>query len=535
METNSLILVCMALTLISGLVCGLTAYLVPHIPLLWQVSGVLAILFLAAYLALDRKSLGQLFSKKTTRYGLNALAMSILALGIAIFANLIANEHDLKKDFTKNQSHSLSEQSVKVLKNLKEEVTIKAFIDPRSKQEFQDVFDRYSYQTKMVKVEFLDLDKDPRVLEKYKIKKGDAIIVESANRSSRIDNLTGPEDAKLEEKLTNALIQVAKGDKKKIYFVSGHGERIPSDTGREGMSKIKQTLEESRYSVQELALMQVDKIPADADIVVDGGPRSQYVASELKNLEDYVWSGGKLLMMVDPNSPTDLKGFLAGFGANWTPKKTVFEANPLQKLAGGNPLLPLINGYDPTSEITRDLKQFSLFSIPTPIEKSATVPPGMKVTTLFSTSSRSLEVELQGEKVKIDEKTDRRGPLSLALSIEGTGKAPAAKPDPKDKDAAAKKDEPAKAPEFRMVVVGGSSFATNGFIDTGMNSDLFQNMLAWLAHDEDLISIRPKPTDVREFEVSETQVRVIYLASVFFLPLMMLASGLGVWMTRRRK
>ena len=107
METNSLILVCMALALISGLVCGLTAYLVPHLPLIWQVSGGLAVVFFLAYLALDRKSLGHTFSKKTTRYGVNVLAMSILALGIAIFLNLIANEHDLKKDFTKNQSHSL--------------------------------------------------------------------------------------------------------------------------------------------------------------------------------------------------------------------------------------------------------------------------------------------------------------------------------------------------------------------------------------------------------------------------------------------
>ena len=423
---------------------------------------------------------------------------------------------------------------MKVLKNLKAEVDIKAFVDPRNKQEYQDFFDRYTYQSKMVKIEFLDLDRDPHVLEKYKIKMGGAIIVESATRTSRIDNLSGPEDAKLEEKLTNALIQVAKGDKKKIYFVSGNGEHLPSDTGRDGFSKIKQTLEDSRYTVQELALMQTDKIPADADIIVDAGPKSQFVGNELKTLEQYVWNGGKLLMMVDPGSPADLKGFLEGFGGKWTPKKTVFEANPLQKLAGGNPLLPLVNGYDPTSEITRDLKQFSLFSIPTPIEKISPVPPGLKVTSLFSTSSRSLEVELQGDKVKIDEKTDRRGPLSLALSIEGTGKKPEApKPDPKDKDA--KKEDPSKAPEFRMVAVGGSSFATNGFIDTGMNSDLFQNMLAWLAHDEDLISIRPKPTDVREFEVSETQVRVIYLASVFFLPLMMLASGLGVWMNRRRK
>ena len=57
-----------------------------------------------------------------------------------------------------------------------------------------------------------------------------------------MDNIFGPDDPKLEEKLTNAIIQVVKGEKKKIYFLSGHGEHLLADTGREGLSQMKEAL-----------------------------------------------------------------------------------------------------------------------------------------------------------------------------------------------------------------------------------------------------------------------------------------------------
>ena len=163
--------------------------------------------------------------------------MTLVVLAIVIFLNLIFADHDLKKDFTKNRLHTLSEQSLKVIKGLSSEIRLKAFVNPNQVQEFQQLFDKYTYHNKMLKTEFVDVDKDPLVVKKYNIRQPGTIIVESDTRSSRVDNLMGPDDPKVEEKLTNAIIQVAKGDKKKIYFLVGHGEHLISDTGREGYSR----------------------------------------------------------------------------------------------------------------------------------------------------------------------------------------------------------------------------------------------------------------------------------------------------------
>ena len=98
-----------------------------------------------------------------------------------------------------------------------------------------------------------------------------------------------------------------------------------------------------------------------------------------------------------------------------------------------------------------------------------------------------------------------------------------------------KKEEAEKASEFRMIVVGDSDFASNQARQFGMNADLFQNMLSWLAQEEDLIAIRPKSAGESQFDITEQRSRVINLASIIVAPLIMFVSGVWVWVSRRRR
>lgn len=519
--------------ILSAVFCAVTWYLLPHLPLIWQISGAVAVLSLVGYVWLDRKTFQEAMSRKTTQYGLNSVLMSLIVFAIVVVVNLIFVNHDWKKDLTKNKLHTLSDQSVKVLKGMNGEIRMKAFVAPNQVQEFKGIFDKYTYHTDKLKTSFIDVDREPLVVKEYKIRQPGTIIIESDARQSRVENLGGPDDPKLEEKLTNAIIQVAKGDKKKIYFLIGHGEHLVSDNGREGLSEMKETLESGRYNVVDLNLMEKDKVPDDAEVVVVAGPHSEITDGELKSLEGYLSKGGKILMMVEPNSPKALQAWLAKYGADWHPMKAILEANRMQQLAGGNPLTPIVSNYDGANEITRDARQLSIYPIATPIEKAATIPNGYKVDGLLSTSARSLEVNLQGDKVVVNEKSDRKGPISLGLAI--TGKATAAPgAEAKKDDKAADPNAPKKDTDFRLVVVGDSDFATNGVKKFGINADLFQNMVSWLSHEEDLISIRPRPADSSEFEITEERARVINLASMVVAPLMMFLSGIMMWAKRRR-
>ncbi len=518
-------------TVILAAFCAVAAYLAPDTPLLWQISGGLAVALAIGAGFLSKAEVAKVLGKKTTLYGLNSLLMVVLFLAISIMLNVIISKYDVKKDFTKNKLHSLSEQSVKVVQGLKEEIVLKAFISPMQRPEFEKIFEKYTYHGKNLKPEYVDVDQEPMMVKKYDIKRSGTIVVEGKARHSKIDNLQGPDDPKLEQKVTNAIIQVTKGDKKKVYFTTGHGEMMASDTSQKGFSQAKEALEGSRYEVADLATVEKEAIPADAEILIVAAPKSDFLDHELKALDTFIQQGGKVLFLLEPDSTPTLKPFLAKLGADWHSKNTIVETNVLQKLAGGNPLTPIVTTYDGTHEITQEMKQLSIYAVTTPVEKTASPPTGAAVNSLFSTSNMSFEVPLQGDRVKLDPNKDKKGPFSLALAI--SGKVASAEPPKEGADADKKEDKEEK--DYRVIVVGDADFASNSLRTKGVNSDLFDNMVSWMSHDADLIAIRPKATDNSTFEITETRFRVINLASVVFAPLLMFLSGFAVWFFRRRK
>src|SRR5205814_1674685 len=89
----------MLVAIILILATGITSYLLPHVPLVWQITGGLAIVSAGAYLWLDRGFYAAVLAKRTTQYGLNSILMSVIAFGVLIMLNYIMAQHDIKKDF----------------------------------------------------------------------------------------------------------------------------------------------------------------------------------------------------------------------------------------------------------------------------------------------------------------------------------------------------------------------------------------------------------------------------------------------------
>lgn len=532
MKKEQLPLYCLLAAGLMLLTCGVTAYLVPDVPLVWQITGGLGIVLIGAYVYLAWEGLVRILSKKTTLYGLNSALMVCVLLAIVVVINLIIVKYDVKADFTKDKVHTFSDQTVKVLKGLKDDVKLRAFIVAMQQPQFQEILERYAYYSKHIKKELVDVHKEPMEVRRLEIKREGTIVVESGDRSEKVENLMGPDDPKLEEKISNAIIRVVKGGKRKLAFTTGHGEFLVSDNGRLGLSQIKEILSSSRYDVQEITLLDKEKIPDDIEILVIPAPSKPFMEHELKALEAYLDKGGKALFMMKPDSTPTLKPLLEKRGVDWRQGKAVFEMNILQKLLGGGPAMPIVTQYDRSHEITQTMQQLTVFHVASPVEKAKDAPKDLTVTSLFSSSPASLEGALDGDKIKVDQKKDRKGPLSLALAV--AGKIASSKAETKEKQPA---ENESKAPEkqYRMVVVGDAEFIDNQFRQNGLNTDLFQNMLSWLAQEEDLISIRPKPSDMSSLEITEGRYRVVNLASVFFAPMLMFLSGIWVWFVRRRK
>ncbi|NJM64109.1 MAG: hypothetical protein HC849_34585, partial [Oscillatoriales cyanobacterium RU_3_3] len=85
----------------------------------------------------------------------------------------------------------------------------------------------------------------------------------------------------------------------------------------------------------------------------------------------------------------------------------------------------------------------------------------------------------------------------------------------------------------RMVVIGTSQFAANGWFDQQLNSDVFLNSVSWLSKpDQQSFSISPKKSTNRRINMTVVQVGLLVLAWLIW-PLLGLIIGGTLWWQRR--
>ena len=148
----------LSLAIVALLSSAISLVLFSHLPWIWGGTLAIGVLSLGTFLVMTRQSLGVVLSRRSTRYGINSVAMSIVVVAIVVVINMIASNHDIKKDVTKDKLHTLSDQTIKILKSLKSDVTLRTFISPMQIQEFDPVFDKYTYYTDKIKKEYVDVD-----------------------------------------------------------------------------------------------------------------------------------------------------------------------------------------------------------------------------------------------------------------------------------------------------------------------------------------------------------------------------------------
>ncbi|WP_449416552.1 GldG family protein [Phormidium nigroviride] len=92
---------------------------------------------------------------------------------------------------------------------------------------------------------------------------------------------------------------------------------------------------------------------------------------------------------------------------------------------------------------------------------------------------------------------------------------------------------PSSAKESRMVVLGNSQFATNGWFEQQLNGDVFINSVSWLSKpDQKILSISPKKVTNRRINMSLVQAAGLVIAWLVW-PLIGLAIAAFLWWRRR--
>ncbi len=478
-------------------------------------------------------------SQRSTKHGANMAVMIAVFAVIIALVGVMSVRYKVRTDLTETGRYSLSRQTVKILKSLEHDVEAVAFYrgDERSRQAMHDLLEEYSYHTPKFSFHFVDPDKRPIETAKYGVTSYRTTLIRSRGKQETV----GFES---EEKLTNALLKVISDKVKTIYFLKGHGEKDLKDGEKTGYKLAKAAMEKETFKVSELLLVNQERVPEDAAILVIAGPKTDFLPAELVKIRSYVDGGGSLLFLLDPLLAPTISTHLSGYGFKVGNDIIIDKQS---KMLGANYLTPVVMEYNQKHMIGRDFRFVTFFPVARSIEVKEDPAKGMfNLAKTGSSSWAKSKGKLEEEDIKFNADDDQRGPISLAAVsvIKVKDKSNAAAPAPaKAPSVAGKPGDTVVTPKStltegvnrwgRIIVVGDSDFAGNAYLNLMGNKDFFLNMVGWLAKETALVSVRKKPTELTPLTLTDTQNNLVFWLCVILMPTLMLAIGIAVVGRRR--
>jgi len=455
----------------------------------------------------------QWIKARQTKYAAYAATYILVVIAIVVVANVLADRYNKSYDATANKRYSLSDQTAKIVKGLKQPATITYFNQSTRFRDGRDLLDQYANLSPKLQVKYVDPDKEPEVARESGIRNLGTAVVQIGAKHEEAKSMT-------EEGITGAFIRDLKSTTRTVCFASGSGEHPLDGSDREGMSKFKDVLSKDNYESKSVDLLTKAEVPSDCTTLVIAGPTKNYEQPEVDAIKKYVEDGGRALFMLDPplklghdeiadnNALTNL---LQGWGVTLD-KDLILDLNPLGQIAGVGPEVALVTSY--ASQPIVDQLRGTATGFPLARSLDIKNTDKTSVQKLFDSSSTSLATNnLSSPAVNANDPKNRKGPLTIAAAgTYNTGK---------------------ENSQGRFVVVGSSNWAANRFIEFNGNDDLASNTINWLSSDEDLISIRPKTPEDRRITMTGAQLTLVKLVSQFGLPLVVMVMGISVWWKRR--
>lgn len=504
----------------------------PYEKLIALVLSLLGVASLVVYIILNLSLLKQSFKRKSFLYSSNMFFIIILVFAILVLVNYFFARNHYRHDFTEGKLHSLSDQSVKVLKNLKNDIKIQSYFREGnfSRAKMENLLTIYAYHSKKIKYEFIDPDKNPGLVKRYEVSEDGTTIFESGDKENRIASSS-------EEDITNAIIKISREKKKIIYFLEGHGEVSTEETEERGYSTAKEELGKLGYEVKKLTLALSDTFPEDCSLLVIPGPEKDLLPNELETIDHFIMGGGRVFLMVDPENAPSLVTFLKKYGIKLENDLIV---DTVSRLLGGDYFMPVVSEYE-FHAITDGFRYATFFPFARSVEVLEDKPEGISAEVLAKSSARSWsERELDHKEVSFNEDKDKSGPIPVAAVVTLESKEEEKVPESEEEEKKEPETEEAEKPvvaekEGRLAVFGDSDFASNGYYNLSGNGNFFLNTVNWLTEEADLISIHPKTSSPRTIQLTPSQGRLILFTSIIILPLIVLITGISVWISRRSK
>ena len=250
---------------------------------LWFYSVVLAIVgavLLLAALFISFQTVKAAVTSRRGRYSTNTIIMAVAFIGIAAVVSFLAFENSVRVDVTATNQFTMAPQTKEILKDLGEDIEVRAFFVPaRGEQEqvffqllrnqIEDFSREFKARSGKFSYEFLDPIVERLVAEQYEATSYPTVIFESQTSKKRHEvsytdylqqyGRTGRLPS-VEQEFVTALLIVTGQQQKKVYFLQGHEERDIFDVspGTVAMGLASDAMRNENYATEGVSLFLED-------------------------------------------------------------------------------------------------------------------------------------------------------------------------------------------------------------------------------------------------------------------------------------
>jgi len=437
-----------------------------------------------------------------------------LVLFLATMALLawLSQLYSLSIDLSANARNSLSDESQRLVQSLEKPLKITLFVSPNNENRdaFERLFQRYVRYQPAIQFESLNPDFHPDLLTLHDIRFDGESLIQFEGRSEKVSQIS-------EANVSNAIQRLLRQGERWLVFLQGHGERNPYREANHDYSSFAGQLASMGYTVENLNLTQSSSIPDNTDVLVLASPKVPMLPGEVDLLKIYLERGGNLLWLADPEQTTDgLERLLDSLAVEFLPGIIV---DPNSQLLGLNRVdFALVAEY-PRHAVTQNIDAISLFPQAQAVEFHGDENTWKKLDFLRSSDASWNETgEMKGQIYNGDHDDELNGPLNLGLTLSSS-----------------QENDAGETINQRIAIVGDADFISNQYLGNGANLDIGINLVNWLSHDDNLISINPRPAPDTRLDLSKNQQIAISFSFLLVLPGLLAGFGLRIWLKRRKR
>jgi len=449
-----------------------------------------------------------------------------LLVPVLFLANFVVERHDLKADLALGSVTHPSDQTLKAVRDLTEDVRVILFYPKRNEvaRKLERYFEPLRAASPHFTVDRLDQALARDLAKTAKVSDNGYVVVMRGDVFERIRVGTSERSAqsamrRFDSDFLKRLLQTTVSGKV-AYFTTGHEERAfqrpDDDDPRSAVTFLADQLEAMQYEIEPLGLAQglQSGVPDDADLVFVLGPERPLLPEELESLRTSLLSGGRIFVALDARTDVDVSALLAGTGLSFDPTTLADEQNhvTLTRSKADRSIIPT-NGYKrhPSTEtLARNRNIATLFRGAASIERDPKAVEDPFEAEITIESLPTTFADANGNYARDDGEPKKARGLMAAVATTST----------------------TTEDEGRMVILTDVDAIADELVQQVQgNIVMLRDVVLWLQKSDDPVVTVDSSEDIKIIHRKEEDVAVFY-GTTFGVPLLVL--GLG-WLAQRRR